>query len=111
MTLAEAAALHDDGEIVRLIRSGADPNKADTVRRGFVHNEAQILTPLEAAVGARRADIVELLLESGASLDAATRTRLLCFADVVDAGDVSALLETRRPEDGQVMCESVETPW
>ena len=111
VTLPEAAALRDNGEVMRLIGLGADPNKAGTVRPNFAHNEAQVLTPLEAAVGIQRADMVELLLESGARLDAATWTRLICFADVVKAGDVRALLEERRPQDASAMCDGVRTPW
>ena len=63
---------------------------AAAVRAGFARNEAQMLTPLEAAVGIRRGDMVEVLLENGARMDAATWTRLICFADVVEAGDVHA---------------------
>ena len=111
VTLPEAAALRDDGEVMRLIGLGADPNEAGTVRAGFAHNEAQMLTPLEAAVGIRRADMVEVLFENGAQMDAATWTQLLCFADVVGAGDVRALLEQRRPQDASASCEGVKTPW
>ena len=111
LTLPEAAALRDNGEVMRLIGLGADPNEADTVRAGFAHNEAQILTPLEAAVSIGRGDMVELLLENGAQMDAATWTHLLCFADVVMAGEVRALLEQRRPQGVPASCEGVRTPW
>lgn len=111
VTLSEAAGLHDGGEVMRLIGLGADPNRSDTVRPNFVHNEAQVLTPLEAAVGARRIDMVELLLEHGARMDAATWTRLTCFADLVESGDVRALLEGLRPPDASTTCEGVQTPW
>ena len=111
LTLPEAAALRDNGEVMRLIGLGANPNEAGTVRAGFAHNEAQMLTPLEAAVAIRRADMVEVLLENGARMDAATWTRLLCFADVVGAGDVRALVERRRPQDASASCDGVNTPW
>ena len=111
VTLPEAAALRDNGEVIRLIGLGADPNETGTVRAGFVHSEAQMLTPLEAAVGIRRGDMVDLLLENGARIDAATWTRLICFADVVKAGDVRALLEQRRPQDASASCEGVRTAW
>ena len=111
VTLPEAAALRDNGEVMRLIGLGADPNKAGPVRPNFAHNDAQVLTPLEAAVGIRRADMVELLLENGANMDAATWTRLICFADVVKAGDVRALLEERRPQGASAECQGVRTPW
>ena len=111
VSLPEATALRDNGEVMRLIGLGADPNEAGTVRAGFAHNEAQMLTPLEAAVGIRRADMVEVLLENGSVMDATTWTRLTCFAGVVEAGDVRALLEQRRPQDASASCEGAQTPW
>ena len=111
LTLPEAAALRDNGEVVRLIDLGEDPNKAGPVRPNFLRNDAQVVTPLEAAVGARRADMVELLLENGAVMDAAMWTRLMCFAQVVDAGDVRALIEPRRPAQASETCDGVQTPW
>ena len=111
LTLPEAAALHDNGEIVRLIELGADPNSADTVRADVVHHDAQVLTPLEAAVGAEREDIVQLLLELGAVLDPPTWIRLACFADAVGAPDVRSLLDERRPAGAPSSCDGVEIPW
>jgi hypothetical protein len=111
LTLPEAAALRDNGEVVRLIDLGEDPNNAGPVRPNFLRNDAQVVTPLEAAVGARRADMVELLFENGAVMDAAMWTRLVCFAEVVDAGDVRMVLEPRRPADASDHCVDVQTPW
>ena len=111
LTLPEAAALHDNGEVVRLIDLGEDPNRAGPVRPNLLRNDAQVVTPLEAAVGAERADIVELLLEHGAVMDAAMWTRLMCFAEVVDAGDVRDVLEPRRPARASDECADVPTPW
>jgi hypothetical protein len=111
LTLPEAAALRDNGEVVRLIDLGEDPNGAGPVRPNFLRNDTQVLTPLEAAVGARRADMVELLLENGAVMDAAMWTRLMCFAGVVDAGDVRDVLEARRPAHASDRCADVRTPW
>ena len=111
VTLSEAAALRDNGEVIRLIGLGADPNKTSAVRADFVQKEAQVLTPLEAAVGIRRADMVELLLENGAHVDATTWTRLMCFADKLKASDVRTILEQRRPQGTSATCEDVKTPW
>ena len=111
VTLPEAAALRDNGEVLRLIGLGEDPNEAGEVRQGFAHNELHVLTPLEAAVSIRRVDTVDVLLENGARLDADTWTRLVCFADVVDAEDIRTFLEQRRPENASATCEGVRTPW
>lgn len=111
LTLSEAAALRDYGEVVRLIEGGEDPNRAGPVRPDVLRNDAQELTPLEAAVGARRADMVELLLENGAEMDAATWTRLTCFTAVVDADEVRVVLEPHRPAGASDACDGVRTPW
>src|SRR5690242_1779298 len=47
LNLGEAAALRDGGEVARLLESGADPNATYRIRRGFVHDDASQMTPLE----------------------------------------------------------------
>jgi len=112
VTLPEAAALRDNGEIVRLIQQGADPNAAGVVRAGLIKSNAITLTPLEAAVGIRRADTTALLLDRGATMDGAAWTRLVCFARQEHATDVEALLMTRRPPAAAVAgCDGITTPW
>jgi hypothetical protein len=111
LTLAEAAALRDNGEVVRLIDAGEDPNQASTVRAEFLQNAPLTVTPLEAAVGADRVDIMEVLLDHGAELDAATWTRLMCFATAIEADESRAFLEPRRPDGAALACDHVKTPW
>jgi ankyrin repeat protein len=111
LTLAEAAALRDNGEVVRLINAGADPNEATTVRAEFLRNDPLTITPLEAAVGSDRVDMVELLLDHGAVLDPFTWTRLMCFAIAIEAEESRALLEQRRPAGSSLDCDHVRTPW
>ena len=111
LTLAEAAALRDNGEVVRLIDAGEDPNGAGTVRAELLHNDPLTVTPLEAAVGSDRVDMMEVLLDHGAVLDAATWTRLMCFATAIEADESRALLEQRRPDGASLACDHVQTPW
>ena len=111
LTLAEAAALRDNGEVVRLIEAGADPNAPGTVRAEFLRNDPLTITPLEAAVGSDRVDIMEVLLEHGARLDPATWNRLMCFATAIEADESRALLEQRRPDGASLACDHVQTPW
>jgi hypothetical protein len=111
ITLSEAAALRDNGEVVRLIESGVDVNTPGAVRQDIVAARALVLTPLEAAVASRRADMVELLLEQGAQLDAATWTRLVCFSNSVKATDILSLIEPRRPVAATENCDRVDIPW
>jgi hypothetical protein len=68
LTLSEAAALHDGGEVARLIADGHDPNGAYPVRPGILTSEPMVLTPIAAAMAARRGEIVDLLMDAGAKL-------------------------------------------
>jgi hypothetical protein len=111
ITLAEAAALRDNGEVVRLIESGEDVNATSPVRQDILSARSLVLTPIEAAVAAERADMVELLLDQGARLDAILWTRLMCFSASVEADDVQALLEPRRPEGSVEDCDGIEIGW
>jgi hypothetical protein len=66
LNLAEAAALRDRGEVSRLIAEGQDPNATYRVRRGMVERYPVEITPMAAALSARRDEIVEILLDAGA---------------------------------------------
>jgi hypothetical protein len=66
LNLAEAAALRDRGEVARLIAEGQDPNGIYRVRRGMVARYPVDVTPMAAAIMARRDEIVEILLDAGA---------------------------------------------
>jgi hypothetical protein len=111
MTLSEAAALRDNGEVVRLLELGADVNGASRVREQILEDHPLVLTPIEAAVAAERADMVELLLERGARMDEAMWTRLMCFSMGVKADDVRTLLESRRPRASVGNCDAAQVPW
>lgn len=69
LNLAEAAALRDGGEVARLLAEGADPNATYRVRRGFIRESAMQLTPIAAARATRRDEIVQILLDGGATPD------------------------------------------
>ena len=81
------------------------------MRAELLRNDALVVTPLEAAVGIDRADIMEVLLDNGAVLDAMTWTRLMCFAASIEADEVVDFLEQRRPADAATACDHVQTPW
>jgi hypothetical protein len=66
LNLAEAAALRDRGEVARLLAEGQDPNATYRVRRGLVRDYPMQMTPMAAAVAARRDEIVQILLDGGA---------------------------------------------
>ena len=109
LTVSEAAALRDQGELVRLIESGSDPNHVYPLRSGVLAIRSS--TPLEAAVGARRAEMVDLLMLHGAAMDADTRRRLHCFAVETGAEDVVQMIDRYRPPGADDSCAGVTTPF
>ena len=95
LTLAEAAALRDQGEVARLIEAGADPNAEYALRPDVL--SVSRATPLEAAVLARRAEIVELLIHEGAAVDERTWHHLHCVAAEIGEDDVIDAIDAYRP--------------
>jgi hypothetical protein len=108
LTLSEAVATRDAGEVTRLVeRERIDPNRSWPIRHGLL-DDVSTATPLEAAVLARRADMAELLLRLGAVVpDGAPRDALICLAVRASAGDVVALLlESGDRSDPRASCQS-----
>lgn len=108
VNLSEAVALTDSAEVARLIASGSDPHKRYSIRPGLVPESYALgpaarggldLTPMEAAVAARRSEIVDLLLDEGVLLTSDEWRTLACG----DADrDVKAALQrwTGKPAGG-----------
>ena len=67
LTLSEAAALRDGGEVARLLAAGNDPNARYPIREGFLYSNSVVLTPVEAAQAAERPEIVAILVHAGAT--------------------------------------------
>jgi hypothetical protein len=95
LTLAEAAALRDQSEVARLIESGLDPNREYPLRPDVL--SVSRATPLEAAVAARRPEIVGLLRLEGATVDESGWRRLHCLAVDIGEVDVIEAVDTFRP--------------
>jgi hypothetical protein len=100
LTLSEAAALRDQGEVARLIEAGADPDSEYPLRPDVIATRRA--TPLEAAVAARRAEIVNLLMREGATMDERSWRRLHCLAVDTGAADVVEAIDAHRPVDAAV---------
>ena len=98
-TLSEAAATRNKAEAVRLIASGEDPNRPGRVREQLLPGgQSRIVTPLEAAILARRPDVAQMLIDYGASLDAERLRALRCLSERLEDRDVRAFLERLSPE-------------
>ena len=67
VTLSEAAARGDAGEVVRLLGDGQDPNAPYAVKAGLLSRRPLVVTPLEAAAQAGNPEIEALLVRAGAT--------------------------------------------
>jgi hypothetical protein len=96
VTLSEAIATRNNAEALRLISAGADPNRPSHVRDGLLTNGYEVtVTPVEAAVGAQRADSLRMLLANGASVDGRELRVLRCYERTRPDSAVRAVLEAR----------------
>ena len=99
--LSEAAAFRDTGAVVRRIEAGEDPNRPGEVRPGPILPESATLTPVEAAAASRHFEMVQLLIDLGASLDANVWQRAWCISD---ASEVRSVLASHRPAGAAENC-------
>ena len=108
VTLSEAIANRDQGEVVRQVGTGVSLDGRydvyDVIKRGR-HTPA---TPLEAAIATREDYMFELGVAYGAHLGPDNARALFCLADAEKATDIrDALKEKFGPQD----CEGVTLPW
>jgi hypothetical protein len=101
LNLAEAAAGRDVATVVLLIGYGENPNQTYSIRPGVLNASAATMTPIEAALEARRPEIISLLLRHGAVLDEAQRRAYACRARSRRDNDVVRLFESM---GGPVTC-------
>jgi len=108
VTLSEAIANRDQGEVVRQVGTGVSLDGRydvyDVIKRGR-HTPA---TPLEAAIATREDYMFELGLAYGAHLGPDNARGLFCLAEAEKATDIGdALREKFGPQD----CAGVTLPW
>jgi hypothetical protein len=109
VTLSEAMATRNNAEAVRQIDSGANPNQPSPVRDGLLTSGYAIsIKPIEAAVGARRADSVRTLLANGAVVDDDELRVLRCLEETHHDSGVRELLAAR--STSEVNCDGVRSP-
>jgi hypothetical protein len=109
VTLAEAVATRNNAEALRLIAVGSDPNSPSRVRDGLLTNGYDVVvTPVEAAVGAARADSLRMLLAAGARIDARERLVLRCYERTRRDSGVREILDAGTA--GEADCADVRLP-
>jgi hypothetical protein len=109
VTLAEAVATRNNAEALRLIALGSDPNSPSRVRNGLLTNGYDVVvTPVEAAVGAARADSLRMLLAVGARIDERERLVLRCYERTRPDSSVREILDAGAADEPD--CAHVRLP-
>ena len=88
--MAEAAVLQDGAAVIRFVERHEDINRANTIRAGVMSRAPQTLTPIEAGAAAREPEMVQLLIDLGATPDAAVWQRAFCISDADGVREVLA---------------------
>lgn len=90
--IAEAAVLRDGARVRVLAAEGSRLDLALPVEARLADDAPATMTPLEAAVRSRSDEMVQLVLELGATAAAADIQRLHCLAAQLDAAGLQAVL-------------------
>ena len=109
VSLTEAAHDGDIAAVFRMVSAGADPNRAEAVP--FEHRpQPVLLTPLEAGVESRQVEVLQVLMNAGASPDEPARQRLACLAMAVDASEAAGYLRSALPPVAEPDCSRMPLP-
>ncbi len=111
VTMAEAAALRDPATVMRRIQQGVDPHTAQAVRGGIVSNDPVTLTPLDAAIAARRGEVIELLVWAAPPRDAGEWVEALCLAAALGDAGITEILARLKPASVEPDCAGFTRPW
>jgi hypothetical protein len=106
--IAEAAGLGTGAEVLRLLRSGADPHVVLPVRPEIISSTITKATGVEAAVWSRKGQLVELFDREGALAAPDQRHHVLCLARDVGVDEIVAYLaktDQASCEHGQALAE------
>jgi hypothetical protein len=99
--VAEAVALRDGGAVVRFARQGANLDAAQPIRAGILSNNAITLTPVSAAAAMEEPEMLQVLLDLGASVNTGNWERAFCISD---DPRVRELLRSVQPPDAAAHC-------
>lgn len=109
-SFADMIAAGDALRTYELIRSGRDPNEPLIVQHPVLTGGRSIaVSPLMWAVATESNQVVFLLLNTGARLDAATQRRAWCLAGRLGSEEVVQYLEASSPVAAAAPCAPDES--
>lgn len=109
VTMPEAVATGNYGELGRQLSRGLDPNPAAPVRAGLLGPQPVMLTPLQASIWARNARMTHLLLDAGA-VAGPTGVAILHCMNALHGNDETAAALNRLGPPAATPCESLDVP-
>ena len=99
VNVSEAVATRNYAEVVRLLENGGDPTRPNLVRASLLTSRPVVAIPVEAAVMARNAAMLGLLMDNGAVVTPAMAGKLKCLNAEYPDQDVKAMLDQVVPGD------------
>ena len=111
LTMAEAAILRDEAEVLRQLERGVDPHAPQSIRAGILDDDVFTMTPFEAAIAGRHLEIVELLTRGGGGLNEPVARRLICLSRAKAAPEITSFLEQHSRVSAPADCHDVRPPW
>jgi hypothetical protein len=109
-TISEAIILRDLGALSQALEARPDLQRRYPVRPGMVTDKALELTPFEAALAARRDDVVGFLAQRNITPSTGERQRLRCLAAQQGAVEVLRLFGGA-PATGSCTAAESRVPW
>jgi hypothetical protein len=111
VNLSEAAALRDQATVARMIGEGEDAYARREIRADLLFNDRAELTPVEAAIAAGRAEMVEIIMWAAPRPAPAVWVRLRCLSQLEGTEDIDEVLDRYQPESTALNCDGVTLPW
>lgn len=105
--VSEAAAVGAAASALRFIAEGSDLNAPHPIAAGVIGTLPRTVNAIDAAILGRRAEMISLLLEQGATTDT---HRAKCLADAVGFPQALPLLGIAEPADPTVDSRQVGDP-
>ena len=99
VNVSEAVATRNYAELVRLLENGADPTSPNLVRGSLLTSRPVVAIPVEAAVMARNAAMLGLLMNKGAVVTPGMAGKLKCLNAEYPDQDVKVILDQVAPGD------------
>ena len=96
LNVSEAAAMGAAAGALRFMADGSDPNVARPIAAGVLGSLPRSANAINAAILGRRPEMISLLLQHGAAVTDADRSR--CLAEAVGFPEALPLLGMTQPE-------------